>query len=1028
MRGFGKALLYCALVAAVQCQAEFHPADTNHDHRINLAELTHYASAYTAGESWPTAPTAIPADFLEQAKYIWRNGESYTQLTGAPLPQAWVPAPADGTVFVAAADVNPEPLDFVEIFGLPSDATNLFAEVQIPGQKQIFYTLMRQPAPDRWELLTPLRPDSADGGGAVSITIRNADNFYPLGTLNLAPLPAAPGTAAGVATDLAGINDLIGSLTGGPLSNYYDTPVDSIPEDLRPYVLLDQVVRDPGNPNNLSNVLAGTAPALQNVSYNADQIDRIWAKLGVRSYLADINAAFAGAPSTAGLPVVLANSRPVLNGGPTTLDARVPVSTGVLRIQDLNTLSHWMKKQCEAESATASGTARADFLQDSGYAISAVGLLGPVGAAFSLGAGATLFALQTYNQGLANLLPSDAVFELLVSKPFFYEDYCETGDWEAYVHATSKGWSLDKTLVTGAFTAFSGAGAVRGLQKVAAGSEALGAYATEVVDYGEATAGVALGKFFPGDTSVITISPSHWDNIPVSDEDIDTRVKVEVVGTAIKLSTQSKRSYEPNEVGEAGLKVQTVDGLLGCEAPQGKTVLVEVRDNKVSLSPNGGPVTPDQVIEFTAIVTDAHDKSLAFSVSAGTIQQTNLDATTGVHTMTWKAPPKDQFPTSDITITATSLARSCLRQGVIRKRVATFTPENPQLYLTPSVSCLQTGASQTFAVIDAKMGPVPPVTWEWSGPGMLTTDGTTATYTASGGDGIVTVRATTQGTDPQVLEQTFSVGSCYGVSVAFVFAPQTGTSHAFVPNFIITDVQSASDPSTTEGYAADGQVNLTQLGNGHAIGTLAGVGTTFKFPSEYYTNPGSFDDGSRTFSTSADGVDYELTVQPSLGLAASGPDNSSVEYVSANQIKVHLISGSSVLGDWPGANPQIASVHWDFSDGGAADGEEVYHTFEIGPAFDQNVTITATDNFGHTAQYTQQLRFTRFNLDFDLTYEPGNQSSCTTYVSGLPLPGDGACEATLQVFGPRPYTSTRAFVTGAPFPDSSSRYDYNLNF
>jgi len=70
----------------------YHPADSNQDKSINLAELTAYAAAWKQGDSWPTGPSPIPMSFVTRAAMIWRHGEAYLfdPTKGAP-PLCWLP-------------------------------------------------------------------------------------------------------------------------------------------------------------------------------------------------------------------------------------------------------------------------------------------------------------------------------------------------------------------------------------------------------------------------------------------------------------------------------------------------------------------------------------------------------------------------------------------------------------------------------------------------------------------------------------------------------------------------------------------------------------------------------------------------------------------------------------------------------------------------------------------------------------------------------------------------------------------------
>ena len=89
----------------------FHPADTDHDYRMGINEVTAYGSAWKTGQSWSTPPNPIPIEYVTNAGYLWRYGEAYHCDSTKTPP--WVP----GTSAVAgqfqkgkiALEVSPNP-------------------------------------------------------------------------------------------------------------------------------------------------------------------------------------------------------------------------------------------------------------------------------------------------------------------------------------------------------------------------------------------------------------------------------------------------------------------------------------------------------------------------------------------------------------------------------------------------------------------------------------------------------------------------------------------------------------------------------------------------------------------------------------------------------------------------------------------------------------------------------------------------------------------------------------------------------
>ncbi|MGV3771471.1 MAG: Ig-like domain-containing protein [Verrucomicrobiales bacterium] len=69
-----------------------HPADINPpDDRIDINELTAYATAWRDGALWNGSREEIPLPYVTRAGLIWKRGEAYRIVPGMP-PGCWVPA------------------------------------------------------------------------------------------------------------------------------------------------------------------------------------------------------------------------------------------------------------------------------------------------------------------------------------------------------------------------------------------------------------------------------------------------------------------------------------------------------------------------------------------------------------------------------------------------------------------------------------------------------------------------------------------------------------------------------------------------------------------------------------------------------------------------------------------------------------------------------------------------------------------------------------------------------------------------
>jgi hypothetical protein len=127
----------------VQLVQQFHPADTNQDFKIPLAEVTAYAAAWKAGLSWPTGPAPIPLSYVTRAHYIWQHGEAYFfDPTAGAAPACWTPTSLGprllAAVTIAGAqrsvlgDLRSSAVAQVQIFTAPPGGSSGYAVEEKP--------------------------------------------------------------------------------------------------------------------------------------------------------------------------------------------------------------------------------------------------------------------------------------------------------------------------------------------------------------------------------------------------------------------------------------------------------------------------------------------------------------------------------------------------------------------------------------------------------------------------------------------------------------------------------------------------------------------------------------------------------------------------------------------------------------------------------------------------------------------------------------------------------------------------------
>jgi hypothetical protein len=90
--------------SGVELARQYHPADSNQDFRIVLSEVTAYAAAWKAGNTWTTGPVPIPLNYVTRAHHIWQRGETYAfNPSAGAAPACWVTTSGGTAGFKAAA-------------------------------------------------------------------------------------------------------------------------------------------------------------------------------------------------------------------------------------------------------------------------------------------------------------------------------------------------------------------------------------------------------------------------------------------------------------------------------------------------------------------------------------------------------------------------------------------------------------------------------------------------------------------------------------------------------------------------------------------------------------------------------------------------------------------------------------------------------------------------------------------------------------------------------------------------------------
>ena len=88
---------------SIELVQRYHPADQDRNFAIGLAEVTAYAAAWKAGETWPAGPNPIPLSYVTSAGSIWKRGETYQfDPSRGAAPSCWISTSNSPTPRLAA--------------------------------------------------------------------------------------------------------------------------------------------------------------------------------------------------------------------------------------------------------------------------------------------------------------------------------------------------------------------------------------------------------------------------------------------------------------------------------------------------------------------------------------------------------------------------------------------------------------------------------------------------------------------------------------------------------------------------------------------------------------------------------------------------------------------------------------------------------------------------------------------------------------------------------------------------------------
>ncbi|HKJ91353.1 MAG TPA: hypothetical protein VJ960_09500, partial [Oceanipulchritudo sp.] len=245
--------------------------------------MTAYVAAWQTGETWNDG-APVPEDAALQAIHIWQSGERYREIAGAPVPFAWVPDPED-KIYLGIEGLRPEPMDVIELFGLPVDVDTVSGIFTVFGEEGEFPAHLDSTAQGNPALVIPFNPYDPLGEGRLTFTLTEGEETWQVGPIELQPLPPAPGEILRTRNAVVAWIEAFGSSVGIDMPAILNEPVDEVPVEVFPLVALLHEIKGPDVVDNLDAILDGSAPSLQGDTLELDLYERILAKQNAIAFI-----------------------------------------------------------------------------------------------------------------------------------------------------------------------------------------------------------------------------------------------------------------------------------------------------------------------------------------------------------------------------------------------------------------------------------------------------------------------------------------------------------------------------------------------------------------------------------------------------------------------------------------------------------------------------------------------------------------------------------------------------------------------
>lgn len=674
--------------------------------------------------------TALPSTVDAPNDLVTASGSHFSTFgvgAGPGSEDPWIPVACPDLSLTSTSGI---PLDRIALGRFPAEWTEPFAARVTDADDRSGVAFVERIEDGTAHLVVPVHPSGSPDAGDVELRFNDGTFACPAVAFSIEALPPAPGEFTALVDVMQEVLDQQAAALGTTAEALRSSDIVDLPITAWPLAIAQSVLDHPDNPNSLRALAQGSAPWA--AGSDLAMADRLYARTGIRAALA---GSLSGPAPSAGAP-----ASPLA-----AVSSALECVTG--SVTDAPALDFCMRQASSA--AFRIDGASGEVLGKLGFAAGAAGLvpLPPVKLA-SAGAGLAIWTLQSYREGVANLLPSDFVELRFTAAPLeFLEDEAGPGEWfDAEVVATSRGWKMDRLILDAVFQAVGARGAydawLERFMDPNLVADLVGLLQTQAVQQAiDSTEGSDFAEWPPELFGPVDVGDPNWATAFVN-------------GAAIELTSET--TYEPVAVGVATLdvRIRNEGGQFG-----GKSIAsndpaeIRVLQLDLDISPVEVTVEPGDPVEFIVTVTNsAHPEMVEVQANHGEAIIVHLGEDR--HQIAYAAPSASNlFP--DLVIarhTATTGARGA---PDAHDRTAIATVRVGRIIISPRDECVEVGAPIAFtAEVEGLSDPA--VVWSAS---LGEIDENTGAYIATtNGTAIVTA---TSVSNPEIFDRVaIKVGGC----------------------------------------------------------------------------------------------------------------------------------------------------------------------------------------------------------------------------------------------------------------------------